>query len=143
MSDVRVGILERLFQIAVVLGRATEDVAKFPGNMTVTLASVYFTTTCDLRNLLRPKIYVKLIQLSHLFYWRNNQKNQLHLSDRNVSLIFSEDLDSSSETYRGHSWVFGRHWATLFLLVYLRLAIVICCRCLSLRSCSTWHQCFN
>lgn len=88
MSDVRVGILERLFQIAVVLGRATEDVAKLPGNMTVTLASVYFTTTCDLRNLLRPKIYVKLIQLRHLFYWRNNGKNQLHLSDRNVCLIF-------------------------------------------------------
>jgi len=77
MSDVRVGILERLFQIAVVLGRATEDVAKLPDNMTVTLASVYFTT-----------IYVKLIQFRHLFYWRNNGKNQLHLSDRNVCLIF-------------------------------------------------------
>jgi len=88
MSDVRVGILERLFQIAVVLGRATEDVAKLPDNMTVTLASVYFTTTCDLRNLVRPKIYVKLIQFRHLFYWRNNGKNQLHLSDRNVCLIF-------------------------------------------------------
>lgn len=42
MSVVRVGTLERLLQIAVILGRATEDVTKLPGNMTVTLASSYF-----------------------------------------------------------------------------------------------------
>ena len=42
MSDVRVGTLERLLQIAVILGRATEGVTKLPGNMTVTLASFYF-----------------------------------------------------------------------------------------------------
>ena len=35
MSDVRVGTLERLLQISVILGRATEDVTKLPGNMTV------------------------------------------------------------------------------------------------------------
>ena len=39
MSDVRVGTLERLLQIAVTLGRATEDVTKLQGNMTVILAS--------------------------------------------------------------------------------------------------------
>ena len=42
MSDVRVETLERLLQIAVILERATEGVAKLPGNITVTLASFYF-----------------------------------------------------------------------------------------------------
>ena len=35
MSDVKVGTLERLLQISVILGRATEDVTKLSANMTV------------------------------------------------------------------------------------------------------------
>jgi len=45
MSDVRVRTLERLFQMAVILGRATESVTKVPGNMTVTPVLASFILT--------------------------------------------------------------------------------------------------
>jgi len=86
MSDVRVRTLERLFQMAAILGRATENVTKLNSNMTVALASLYFNcyfdcigtkqsmvnNTRDLKNVASKAMYNFLItarRATSAYFW--------------------------------------------------------------------------
>ena len=92
MSDVKVGTLERLLQISVILGRATEDVTKLSANMTVNQINDKYNLW--FKNFATPeKSMYNLLCSCHLLL-KYNEQNQLPLGPS--ARYFSKDVDSSS-----------------------------------------------